>query len=47
MDEDGRVVATGAHTDLLATSARYRQVLADISEPGDHGAPVPDGEVAP
>ncbi len=43
MDEDGRVVATGAHTDLLATSAQYRQVLADISQLGDdgaHGAPV-------
>src|SRR6476620_6753780 len=34
MDEDGRVVATGGHADLLATNARYRQVLADISQPG-------------
>ncbi|MCJ7672507.1 MAG: ATP-binding cassette domain-containing protein, partial [Acidimicrobiia bacterium] len=32
MDEHGRVAATGTHTHLLATSAAYRRVLADISE---------------
>ena len=32
MDEHGRVAATGTHTHLLATSATYRRVLADISE---------------
>jgi ATP-binding cassette subfamily B protein len=32
MDDSGRIIATGAHADLLATNARYRQVLADISQ---------------
>jgi ATP-binding cassette subfamily B protein len=32
MDEHGRVAATGTHAHLLATSAAYRRVLADISE---------------
>jgi ATP-binding cassette subfamily B protein len=32
MDEHGRVAATGTHTELLATNAGYRQVLADVSE---------------
>jgi hypothetical protein len=42
MDADGAVVATGAHAHLLATSAEYRRVLADISEQhADH----PEGEV--
>jgi ATP-binding cassette subfamily B protein len=41
MDDDGRIAATGAHADLLATNARYRQVLADISVHEEHD------EVAP
>jgi hypothetical protein len=28
-------VATGTHADLLATSAEYRRVLADISDAHD------------
>ena len=32
MDDQGAVVATGTHAELLATSEQYRQVLADISE---------------
>jgi ATP-binding cassette subfamily B protein len=35
MDADGTVVATGTHADLLATSAEYRRVLADISDAHD------------
>jgi hypothetical protein len=35
MDTDGAVVATGTHADLLATSAEYRRVLADISDAHD------------
>jgi ATP-binding cassette subfamily B protein len=31
MDGQGAVVATGTHTDLLATNEQYRRVLADIS----------------
>jgi ATP-binding cassette subfamily B protein len=31
MDAQGAVVATGTHTDLLATNEQYRRVLADIS----------------
>lgn len=30
--DEGRVVATGTHTELLATSERYRSVLAALSE---------------
>ena len=42
MGADGAVVATGTHPHLLATSAEYRRVLADISdEHADH----PEGEV--
>jgi ATP-binding cassette subfamily B protein len=32
MDDDGRIAATGTHTELLANNERYRRVLADISE---------------
>jgi len=30
--DEGRVIATGTHTELLATSERYRSVLAALSE---------------
>ena len=30
--EDGRVVATGTHSELLRTSARYRSLLAERTE---------------
>jgi len=36
MGEDGRIAATGTHAGLLATSAEYRRVLADVSQ--DHEA---------
>jgi ATP-binding cassette subfamily B protein len=42
MDADGAVVATGTHAHLLATSAEYRRVLADIS---DQHVEHPEGEV--
>ena len=32
MDEDGRIVTTGTHQELLGTSSEYRRVLADISD---------------
>ena len=35
MDAEGAVVTTGTHTHLLATSAEYRRVLADISDQHD------------
>ena len=30
--DEGRVAATGTHDELLATDARYRQVLAALAE---------------
>ncbi len=33
--DDGRVVATGTHDELLATNERYREVLASAAEPTD------------
>jgi ATP-binding cassette, subfamily B, bacterial len=42
MGPDGAVVATGTHAHLLATSAEYRRVLADLSD--DHTDHL-DGEV--
>ena len=33
--DEGRIVAEGSHDDLLATSERYRQVLASVSMVGD------------
>ena len=33
--DDGRVAATGTHERLLATSERYREVLAAMAPPGD------------
>jgi ATP-binding cassette subfamily B protein len=44
MDTTGAVVATGTHADLLATSAEYRRVLADISD-ADHTEGTDDIEV--
>jgi ATP-binding cassette subfamily B protein len=41
--EDGRVAAIGAHSDLLRSSGRYRDLLASDAAPGegpDQGAPV-------
>ena len=37
--EDGRVVATGTHTELLASEPRYVQILAEADTPAD---PQPD-----
>ncbi len=35
---DGRVAATGTHSDLLATDPRYSAILSDIGrEHGEHG----------
>ena len=34
--DDGRVVATGDHTDLLASNARYREVLAAAEAAAEH-----------
>ena len=33
--DGGRVAATGTHDELLATSQRYREVLAALSEPDE------------
>jgi ATP-binding cassette subfamily B protein len=33
--DEGRIVAEGSHDELLATSERYRQVLASASMVGD------------
>ena len=33
--DEGRIVAEGSHDELLATSERYRQVLASVSMVGD------------
>jgi ATP-binding cassette subfamily B protein len=33
--DEGRIVAEGSHDELLATSERYRQVLASVSMAGD------------
>ena len=41
--DSGRVAATGTHDELLATSQRYREVLAALSEP-DEAEDEPDGE---
>ena len=45
MDDSGRIVATGAHADLLATNVHYRQVLADISQLDEHDEPESRDEV--
>lgn len=39
--DDGRIVAVGTHSDLLATEARYRSILAEETDPRD----VVDAEV--
>ena len=33
--DEGSVVATGTHDELLATNERYREVLASAAEPTD------------
>lgn len=46
--DGGRIVATGAHTDLLATSPRYREVLAAAAAHEHHDDDaVPDGAQGP
>ena len=37
--DDGRVAATGTHDELLATSERYRAVLAALAELDDEPMP--------
>ena len=37
--DEGRIVADGPHTELLATSPRYREVLAAAPEPAPAGSP--------
>jgi hypothetical protein len=44
--EGGRVAATGTHTELLATSAAYRSVLAAGAQRTAAGAAPEDLEVA-
>ena len=45
--EDGRIVASGTHADLMANEPRYADVLAraEDSDPEDDGTPTP-GETA-
>ena len=40
--DEGQVVADGTHEELLATSARYREVLASSGGPGADGKAAAD-----